>query len=271
MKRYRWTNFFIDTTRNIIRDSKPPASVKKQMIDKMYEFITLNYGSANTMEKFDRWYSLNPPDLCAPVSYHELMREVEGAYIRGDYYPALTSACCLGERILNHLAIELKEYYSSSPHYKDIARKDSIQDWEKAIRILSDWEVINNQQATDFAKLLSLRNPAVHFGNVKDRSSTAFEALNLIYSVTKSLFGYSIPVFFWAPGEIYISYEKESDPFTKTFLLPHCVKVGYNHEVRSVELGSIETYDPGPYPNGHIRDEEFVELRKQALERLSKQ
>ncbi len=270
MKRYRWTKFFIDTTRNIIRDANSPVSVKKQVIDGIHEFITQHYGGANITDKFDRWYSLNPPDLCVPVEYHELMREVEASYIRGDFYPALTSACCLGERILNHLTIGLREYHRDSPRYKEISRKVSIQDWERAISILRDWDVVNDQQAIDFTDLLSLRNPAVHFGDIRERSAKAHKALNLIYSVTKSLFGHRIPIFFWAPGEIYVCYAKENDPFTKEFIIPHCVRVGYNHEVRSVEAGSIEIHDPGSYPEGHITDEEFSKRRTGALEQLSK-
>jgi hypothetical protein len=269
MKRYRWTNFFLDTTRNMIRDTNVTVSVKKQVIDGMYDSTVLKFGAANVTEKFDRWFSLNPPDLCVPVEYHELLREVEGSYIRGDYYPGLTGACCLGERILNHLVIGLKNYYKTSLRYKEVAAKESIQDWGKAIEILIDWGVITEQQARDFGDLLSLRNPAVHFGDVKRRSTEAYKALNLVYSITKSLFGHNIPIFFWAPGEIYIKNEKENDPFVKVFLIPHCVKVGFNHEVRSVELGSIEIYDPGPYPEEYITDETFVEHRTAALKRLA--
>src|SRR5207247_339592 len=111
------------------------------------EQVGMKYGLGQLQQKLARWLQMNPAALCVPVEYHELLREVEGAYIRGDFYPALTSACCLGERILNHFVIELKDEFKSSPHYKTVYNKQSLQDWEKAIEILADWKCIDVELA----------------------------------------------------------------------------------------------------------------------------
>ena len=161
MKRYRWTKFFIDTERNLVRHSagaRDPRTVSGAVAG-----VTYRHGLLDIQDKYDRWLSLSPPSLCAPIEWHELLREVESAYVHGDYFPALTSACCLGERILNHLIIGLREYFVSSARYKEVATKDSFQDWNRLIDILSDWKVLNNDLAQRFKELLSLRNPAVHF------------------------------------------------------------------------------------------------------------
>ncbi len=230
------------------------------------QILSAEYGSNRSGEKFDRWFELDPPDLCVPVEYHALLREVEGTYIRGDFYPALTGACCLGERILNHLIFGLKEYYKNSPRYKEVTRKESIQDWEKGILILIDWRILGPEIAGNFKKLLDLRNPAVHFGQVEDRLSRAQTALQLVYRITSSLFGRGIPQFFWAPGEIYVKKVYESNPFTKEFIIPHCLFVGYRHRIEN-KGGQWVVVDDQTYEDRGITDEEFTQMRFQWLGR----
>jgi len=261
MKRYRFVRFFVDTQRNIFRIPGLPDKKREQEKKEMYHIIAFQYGDKDVVQKFERWLELAPPALCVPVEYHELLREVEGAYIRGDFYPALTGACCLGERILNHLVMGLRKYHKAIPRYRKVVSKESIQNWDKAISILRDWKVIDDSVAKKFHKLLKLRTPAVHFGEVKDRSSRARSAVRLIYSVTKSLFGQSIPQFFWVSGEGYVKRCYESDPFTKEFLLPHCRKVGYRHKVET-RHGKPIIVDRGSYSAEQISDNDFKELRE---------
>ena len=155
----------------------------------------------------------------------------------------------------------LKKYHRKSPHYRQVASKRSIQDWSKAISILCYWKVLDKQVAKNFQDLLDLRNPAVHFGKVGDRTSRAQSSVRLIYSITNLLFGQSIARFFWVTGEIYVKQCYESDPFTKEFILPHCHKVGYRHTIEMRDGRSIMV-DQGPYQAKQITDEEFIEFRK---------
>lgn len=54
-------------------------------------------------------------------------------------YPALVGACALGERILNHLILDLRGAYAHTPEYKRVHRKDSFDDWRVPIDTLAAW------------------------------------------------------------------------------------------------------------------------------------
>lgn len=262
MKRYRWLDFYIDTQRNFIKIPGVSQAEKSREIFRFAEQIAVEYGSGQLQSKLDRWLQISPPSLCVPIEYHELLREVEGAYVRGDYYPALTAACCLGERILNHLVLELRDHFKSSSHYKKVYRKGSIDKWEDAIEILKDWKCINDEQAKLFFDLLELRNPSVHFGKVQERAAMSAKALNITYKITRSLFSESNPRFLFANGEIYIKKEFETDPLTIHFIKPHCHYVGYLHDIKNIN-GQNTIVDDHGYSEGEISDTEFIERRAQ--------
>lgn len=259
MKRYRWTNFFIDTERNLVRRSTGRRD--SRALSGAVAGVTYRYGLLDIQDKYDRWLSLSPPSLCVPVEWHELLREAESAYIHGDYYPALTSACCLGERILNHLVIGLRGYFTSSPRYKEIARKNSFRNWNRLIEILSDWRVLNDDMAQQFEELLSLRNPAVHFGSLNDRQNKASQAVGGVYSVTSKMFGMDSGHFFECEGEFYIPKDKIEEPLVKEFIVPHCYLLGYKHRVENRD-GKPTIVDDETYHDIQLTDQKFAELRK---------
>ena len=259
MKRYRWVKFFIDTERNLVR--RRARASNSRTVSGAVADVTYRYGLLDIQDKYDRWLSLSPPSLCIPVEWHELLREAESAYIHGDYYPALTSACCLGERILNHLIIGLRGYFTGSPHYKEVARKDSFQDWNRLIGILSDWRVLNDDLAQQFEELLKLRNPAVHFGSLEDHQNKASQAVNGVYLVTSKMFGMDSGHFFVCEGELYISKDKVEEPLVKEFIVPHCCLLGYKHRVED-RNGKPTIVDDEPYPDIQLTDQEFAEFRK---------
>ncbi len=68
--------------------------------------------------------------------------QIRRSFIIGSYYPALTGACSLGERILNHLILTFKEDYKWSLEYKKVYDKKSFDDWSLPIGILSKWGIL---------------------------------------------------------------------------------------------------------------------------------
>ena len=76
------------------------------------------------------------------ISFHNrFFKQVRDSFVIGAYYPALTSACALGERILNHLILGLRDSFRASPEYKQVYRKDSFDNWAIAIDILEAWSI----------------------------------------------------------------------------------------------------------------------------------
>jgi len=259
MKRYRWTKFFIDTERNLVRH--PTGAIDPRTVSGAVGGVTYKHGLLEIQDKYDRWLSLSPPSLCVPIEWHELLLEAESAYVHGDYYPALTSACCLGERILNHLIIGLRGYYTSSSRYKEVARKESFQDWNRLIEILSEWGILNDDLAQQFKDLLNLRNPAVHFGDIEDRQNKSGRAVKSVYSVTSKMFGMDSGHFFVCEGELYIPKDKVEEPLVKEFIVPHCYLLGYKHRVGNRD-GKPTIVDDEIYSEIQLSDEEFIEYRK---------
>jgi hypothetical protein len=265
MKRYRWTNFYLDTDRGLLQDPSIPDEVKQAFKVDRLELLSRQYGAFDLEGKFHRWSRLQVPSLCAPIEYLELLHEVEDAFVLGAFYPALTAACCLGERILNHLVLQVRVHYVDHPRYKEAWRRESVDDWGLAISLLTDWQTLDQKQRTEFNELLGLRNPAVHFGSVLERETSSRRAVQLVYSITESLFSPAHDRFSWTPGEIYIKKSYETDPLTLEFVLPHCIQVGYAHTIEQVEIeGSVRlaVQDNQLYDTSEISDDEFRVLRE---------
>ncbi len=258
MKRYRWTSFFVDTRRNIVRLPGIPVSARQEIM----EHLRSKYGDLEFQAKLDRWLEVEPPAICVPFEYLEFLQQIESCYVLGAFYPALTGACCLGERILNSLIMGLKKYHKRSPYYKDIARKESIDDWKKLIAILHDWGVINKAQARMLGHLKDLRHQAVHYRSVGHPQGSASKSISILYSFITSLFGEGNQCFFQVVGEFYVKKEYESDPFTKQFIIPHCQLLGVHHKNVTSDDGWI-ILDCDPYPEEEGTDEDFMAIRRQ--------
>jgi hypothetical protein len=139
------------------------------------------YGSERFETRLKNFQELGDAPMSI-VSYHNLFyRQVREAFVAEAYYPALTGACALGERVLNHLIMDLRDEFRSRPTYKEIYRKDSIDDWDHAISILEDWNVLELGIAEHFRNLKSLRHKSLHFdprtyGQVRDDALEAWPA-----------------------------------------------------------------------------------------------
>ncbi|UCI23982.1 hypothetical protein [Mesorhizobium sp. B2-8-5] len=126
------------------------------------------------------------------VSYHNLMHEqARRAFVSGLYFPALVAACALGERILNHLILDLRDHYKASPHYRRVYRSESFDDWRFAVRVLEDWGVLLPDVCPVFIELATLRNRSVHFNpaTYETMREDALSALKTIGRIIQRQFG----------------------------------------------------------------------------------
>jgi len=186
----------------------------------------------------------------------------------GSYYPALTAACALGERILNHLVLLLRDDYKTTPEYKNVYAKDSFDKWDVAIDTLSAWNVLLPKVAGDFKKLRDRRNDAIHFRpevdtNDRDLALQAIKGLESILAKQFNAFGPEPWFITDIAGEIYIKKDCENEPFVRKVYLPNCVAVGPDHVVQSVLPWVIR--DDEAYPDVEISDEDFSIRRKKAI------
>ncbi len=264
MKRYRFTNFVIDSNRSLL---KQPRGVSEELRQQILAELRIRYGDTNFKDKLERYLELETENIKIFTEYHEILYEAQDSYICGYYYPSLTASCCLGERIFNILILKLRDYYKHSQIYKKIYSKNLIQDWELAINVLKDWNLIGDELANDYFKLHEVRIENVHLKGFRDFRSEARFALQQIMKITDALFSLRKDIFFWVPGEPYIRKDKEEEPIVKEFFIPNCKLLGYKHPAPRLETlpeGIVFIFDdPYDYEHREITDEEFKRLREE--------
>jgi len=271
MKRYRVLSFDFDTRVHIltqeIRDEWEDEVKKlhRRNKDAIEKSLVSSYGAEaqeakrrNSIDLGDR-----PPSILA--FHNRFFEQIRTAFVMGAYYPALTAACALGERILNHLLLILRDDYRHTPEYKTVSRKDSFDNWDVPIDTLESWNVLLPDVTKEFRRLKDMRHKAVHFRPEVDRNdrALALEAIRCLREIIRnqfSAFG-SQPWFITnIPGEIYIKKSWESNPFIQKVYLPNCLAVGPRHQVEAL-VPQIVVKDSFQYEEREVTDEEFSELR----------
>jgi hypothetical protein len=170
----------------------------------------------------------------------------------------------LGERILNHLVLRLRDYFKATDEYKKVYRKDSFDNWDLAINTLEAWGVLLPNVVKSFLDLKEIRNKSIHFNpetdsNDKELSLEAIRKLKEIVSGQFSGFGGQPWFIEGIKGACYIKHEYEENPFVKEVVIPNCVKVGHLHTLEHGHTG-WEVNDSHDYAEIEITDERFAEL-----------
>ncbi len=260
-RRYRLMNFFIDSTRGFYSSPALNPSLQKEA-DSFTEHLRATLGTDNFKDKFDRWLKIDYPPLGLIDEYPDKISQIINTYSAGYYYPAVTSACCLAERILNRLILKTRNHFRKSPHFNKIYRKESFDDWGKMITIISDWQLIPDRAISLMKELMPIRHQTIHYNESFNFEAIAPDVINKIIAAITEIFGVlnrkDIYLVFDVPGEIWVRLEAQKRPFVKEFVLPHCY---YAHAVHDVDLDKKKiTERVGKL--GSLTDDEFVELRK---------
>lgn len=267
MKRHRFFRFYIDTMRNFLRLPGLTKEALDQETANIKGMLEHDHGADRIDEKFERYVEISPPEFCAMFEYQVHSRQIIDAYVGGYDFPALTGACCLGERIFNMIIHGLRDDHKASPLYKQVYRTGSFQNWDFAIQVLREWHLAPDEVLKKLGELKEYRHGAVHYGSIVELRKKAKEAVQLALDITNGLFGMRQDVFFWSPGEPYVRLDREKDPFVRKFLLPACPRVGFMHVVKVSPEMKWSIGDPGPYEDRAISDEEFVAMRTEWLKK----
>jgi len=272
MKRYRVLNFSFDSRSTILNteinedweeEVKLRWKTKKQFI---YEGIIHTYGIENYNSKLDNFSSFGSLPFSIIAFHNKFFKQIRDAFIIGSYYPALTAACSLGERMLNHLVLLLRDEYKNTKHYKNVYSKKAFDNWDKMIDPLNDWGVLLPEVVEKFNELKKLRNYSIHFNPDTDLQDKEYaqSAIDILKAIIELQFGVGGPVLRpWfinsIPGAFYISKEAEELPFVKKIILPNCVLVGHKHRLEN-EGNWFKVIDDHEYEDKEITDEEFKDL-----------
>ncbi len=226
--------------------------------------LMAEFGAIGSEEKVQNFVDLGAKPVSVLAFHNRFSHQARVAFVMGAYYPALTAVCALGERILNHLVLLLRSYYRSSPEYKRVYRRESIDDWNLAITTLVAWGVLLPDAEVAFRKLATIRDRSIHFNPVVDHNDRerALEAIHALDSAIDSQFTsfgdrrWFIPN---TPGATYIRRDAESEPFVREVYLPNSVLVGPCHGL-TMQGGGFVVHDEHTYSDAQISDEEFSRL-----------
>lgn len=110
MKRYRVLPFFDFDTRSLtlsepIREEwdEQVKALHRQNRENTINHLKAEFGEIGWEQKIQNFVDLGPKPLSIIAFHNSFFAQVRSSFVVGAYYPALTGACALGERVLNHL------------------------------------------------------------------------------------------------------------------------------------------------------------------------
>lgn len=274
MKRYRIFGWDFDSRAITLKEEicdDWDEKIKEQRLQNKRQTeksLMQEFGPRHAEVKIQNFVDLDRKPFSIIAFHNQFFSQIRTAFIMGAYYPALTGACALGERILNHLVLSLRDDFRNALGYKDIYRKSSFDDWSLAISTLESWDVLLPRAVEDFRLLMDKRHKALHFRPEIDQNprQLALEAINCLQRIVGEQFsGFGSQPWFITgiPGESYIKKEWETRPFIEKVYLPNGVLVGYQNRIESL-LPQIVINDNFSYEDRIISDDEFVVQRLQS-------
>lgn len=262
-RRYRLMGFYVDSRRSFFLDNAENSEFLEKEKSALKENLIKELGENNFDEKLKLWLGIEYPPLGLIDEYPQKIQEIINAYCSGYFYTASTATGCLGERVLNRLVLKTRKHFSHTKQYKSIHDKKSFDDWSKMIDILQEWSIISEPTAKKFTELMPYRHQAIHYNEDYDFENNARTAVNLLIKGITEIFGViNRTDLFWVfnvPGEVWVKSEKETDPFVKEFVLPHCYRA---HAIHEIDFANNRIIEKSP-KLGKLSDEEFISLRKQ--------
>ena len=224
--------------------------------------LSAEFGTFNIDTKIANFIAIGTKPMSVLAYHNQFFEQVRRAFVMGDYYPALVGACALGERILNHLILDMRHFFKLEPEYKKVYRKDSFDDWNVPIATLEAWHILLPTAVTEFRALLQLRHRSVHFnaGTYNTLRDDALAAVLHMRLIIEQQFG-SFAARPWfisgTKGHVFIKKEYEIHPFIMAYFIPHCPFVGPLFGMNYDEAG-WHIFDVPDYGDGMWTDEEFA-------------
>lgn len=225
------------------------------------ERLAVEFGADDLERKVNDFVDIGFKPFSILAYHNAYFDQARRSFVFGTYYPALVAACALGERVLNHLIIDLREFYKSRAEYKKVHSKAAFDNWIIPIGILEAWGILLPQVGVEFRALKRLRDQSIHFNmatytNLRADALSAIHHLNSIIGQQFSGFGTQPWFIRGTRGKIFIKKSWEDNPFVKTYYLPQCPFVGPRYSW-SFD-GGWRAHDFADYGDGAWTDEEFA-------------
>lgn len=227
--------------------------------------LSADFGSHNIDRKVEDFAAFGAKPFSIVAHHNAMFNHIRTAFVSGAYYAALTGACALGERILNHLILDLRDHFKATPQYKHVYRKDSFDRWSTVIDTLEAWQVLLPEVVVTFRELEQLRNRSIHF-NLDTASQLRADALSaaglLTRAIEKQFGAFGLQPWFidGTLGAGFIKRDWENNPFVAHYYCTKNVCVGPFH---SIDLHPVHGWrfvdhpDYGQFGIDSLTDEQF--------------
>jgi hypothetical protein len=235
---------------------------------KQLKWMEAQYGSRNLDAVIKNAMDLGSKSISLLAYHNQLHEQARRAFVAANYYPALVAACSLGERILNHLVLDLRENFKSSEHYKKVYRKESFDDWPFVVSALTDWKILVDGAGDAFLALGVVRNRSIHFNpethqTLREDALAALKRLDTIVAKQFGLFGLQPWFIENTPGAQFIKREYETHPFVRTYLIPKSGFIGPLYGMEFRLEGHWMHLDYADYGEVQLSDEEFARQHRE--------
>ena len=278
MKRYRVTAMQWDTTPIVLKmeiKDDWTEQAKRNMRHEKEQIrgrLALRFGQLGLDQKVQNLSDIGIFPFSIISFHNQFLEQARNAFVMAFYYPALASACALGERVLNHLMLLLRKDFDGTPEYKEVHKLKTFDDWHLPIRVLWAWGVLLPKAVDAFKRLRTIRNKSLHFHpstdtEARQQALTALHTFQEIVNAQFSTFGdqpWFIPM---SAGVSFIKRDHEHKPFVKRVVLPSCRLVGTDHEMFPTMQGPWDITDHSKDIVGECSDEEFMRLHMVANQR----
>ena len=266
IRRYHLFSFDLDSSPLSLAEAedhwdKPIKQSHRESRAQAIKRLEQQYGSAHIDNVIKNVMDLGPKMslLAHHNQFHEQARQ---SFVAGLYYPALVSACALGERILNHLVLDLRDSFKSSEHYRKVYRKNSFDNWTFVVTVLTDSKVLVEGVGAEFLMLGELRNRSIHFDpdtyrSLREDTLAALQRLNAIIAKQFGYFGQQPWFIENTPGAQFVKRAYEAVPFVRAYVIPRSGFIGPLYGMDLSE-GGWHHLDYADYGDGELTDEEFA-------------
>jgi len=218
----------VNFTRNAIR--AVPEALKRTEARKMVKMFFVidmlltdnlipDYLVSESM--IDRYLAIEPPHFCALTEFHQIITEIERAYVLGLFFSALSSSVVAIERVLNMARIALHK--DVIPKFKELWNKDAVPDWERNIEALVAWKYLSDDLGKELADLYkTVRCPYLHSQPIPTLERDCLRAIKAVYRLLDEILGFPARLF-KIGGEI--TCLMPNDPLARTFYMQHATPI----------------------------------------------
>ena len=196
MKRYRVLGFDFDSRVILLNQEihenwdERAKQLHRENKQRILASLAADYGEMDLEQKVKNFIDLGPKRFAILAFHNRFFEQCRRSFVVGAFFPALTAACALGGRILNHLIILLRDDFKGSTEYKEVYRKKSFDNWGTVIDTLESWQVLLPDAVLKFNELCAVRNRSIHFDPAADHNDRelALEAIRLLGEIISDQF-----------------------------------------------------------------------------------